>query len=270
MLEEPITKWLQYCRRYYTARTNQHYSMVLGQFKRFVELDGGQFTTQAVEGYVDDLLKRAVRRTANAYLTAVKSFSRWYAEYYHTDNPAAKVKLLKEDEPRQRVLTKEEYERILVVAKGVNKDIIAFLANTGLRKNEFRFLRWENISADQKYVHLQGKGRKQRLVPLNQLCRDILAQYRNGNDSGPIPFTQRYYGREGVYWLCKKLSKETGIERFGPHAIRHFFATRLMRQGVPLAKISKILGHASIKTTEQIYIHWLPKDVLGLTDCLPD
>jgi len=65
-------------------------------------------------------------------------------------------------------------------------------------------------------------------------------------------------------------SNWAGIERFGPHAIRHFFATRLMRQGVPLAKISKILGHASIKTTEQIYIHWLPKDVLGLTDCLSD
>jgi len=52
------------------------------------------------------------------------------------------------------------------------------------------------------------------------------------------------------------------------YAIRHYFATELIRKGVGIYKVSRILGHSSVKTTESIYIHLVPIDLLGLTDCL--
>jgi integrase/recombinase XerD len=58
------------------------------------------------------------------------------------------------------------------------------------------------------------------------------------------------------------------MKKFGSHAIRHYFATELIRKGVNIYKVSKILGHASIKITESIYVHLLPIDLLGITDVL--
>ena len=58
------------------------------------------------------------------------------------------------------------------------------------------------------------------------------------------------------------------MKKFGSHAIRHFFATELIRKGVSIYKVSRILGHAFVKTTESIYVHLMPIDLLGITDVL--
>lgn len=58
------------------------------------------------------------------------------------------------------------------------------------------------------------------------------------------------------------------MKKFGSHAIRHFFATQLIRKGVSIYKVSKILGHSSVKITESCYIHLVPVDLLGITDVL--
>jgi len=265
---EILPKWKGHCNRYFTERTVGHYSMVLRMFKDYLQKDGGLFTAEAVRGFIDDLLLRGRRRTANAYLTALKSFCKWYSREYEQENPTEKVKMLKEDEPNQRILSPEEYQKVLLAAKGIDNDIIVFLANTGLRKTEFRKLDWRNIAPDLSYIKLQGKGRKVRLIPLNSRCKDILNQYPKEDRVGPVELTERYPGIEGIYWLCKKIAKKSGIKGFGPHALRHYFATELMRKSVPLVKISKILGHSSIKTTERIYIHFMPEDFIGLTECL--
>jgi integrase len=70
-------------------------------------------------------------------------------------------------------------------------------------------------------------------------------------------------------WLqCNRIAARLKIRQFGPHAFRHWFATQMILKGVPMAKVSKILGHASVRTTEQIYAHILPDDLAHATDVL--
>jgi len=179
--------------------------------------------------------------------------------------------MLREDPPVQRVLSEDEYQKVLSAAQGISRDIIEFIGNTGLRRGEFLALKWKDVSPDMQFLRIFGKGRKERTVPLNNTCRRILSQYNgNGNGDVDIPFVQRYPSKEGVYWMCRTLYNKTGVPPFGLHALRHYFATKLIKKGVPLIKVSKILGHASIKITELVYIHLTPIDLLGCTDVLDD
>lgn len=68
--------------------------------------------------------------------------------------------------------------------------------------------------------------------------------------------------------VCRNAAVAAGIQMFGPHALRHYFATRLLRRGVPIAYVSKILGHSSIRVTEQFYQHFLPDFLDGRTEIL--
>jgi len=242
--------------------------MVLRQLQSHIEQDGKQLTTEAIEAYLDELLEHSTRRTFNCYLTAIRSFCNWRSERFKVDNPAACIHIIKEDPPRQRVLSEEEYVKVLKHARGMDLDIIEFLANTGLRRDEFRRLTWADIPDGYKFIRLKGKGRKGRVIPLNATCKDILNRYDRVD--GPVQFAQRYPGREGTTWLCKRISRDIDIPRFGPHALRHFFATRLIKAGVSIYKVSKILGHSSVKTTESVYAHLVPQDLLGATDALDE
>lgn len=215
-------------------------------------------TVEHVEHYLDVILKNHTARTANAHLTAIKSFCRWSAEHYDIPNAAAKIRMLTENPPRQRVITEEEYQAVLDVCEDGEADIIKLLANTGLRSSELLSLELSNISPDLKFLRIVGKGRKARTIPLNKTCRKIL--------SNPINFSKN---RNSLYALCKKLSLLAKIPVAGPHSYRHFFATRLIQQGVSLTKVSKILGHADTRTTERIYCHLVAEiDLAGITEVL--
>jgi integrase len=100
-------------------------------------------------------------------------------------------------------------------------------------------------------------------VPLDALCRRILSENR---DHDTILFVERYGGPNTLNRLCERLASLAGLEPFGPHALRHFFVTRMFRAGKPAKIISKIVGHSTLAITEQIYCHLLPEDLIGQTE----
>jgi integrase/recombinase XerD len=226
-------------------------------------------STESIEDFLYDGLDRGwTRRYANVNLTAIKSYCKWLSSREGKINPAEPIRMLREDPPNRRVLSEEEYEKVLLVAQGIDRDIIVFLCNTGLRVTEFNSLKWENIIPDFKSLKVIGKGNKVRTIPLNKKCREILLRHKglNGNGNGKLPITRDT--RYQVTQICKRLAKQADIPKFGPHACRHRFATQLIRRGTSIYKLSKILGHASVKITEQTYIHLVPEDLLGETDIL--
>lgn len=265
-----LTKWFQYCTRNFSPQTVELYKGRLQYFDDFLVKQGRQLSTEAIEDYLDNGLESGwSRRYANVNLTAIKSYCKWLADREGSKNPAKPIRMLKENEPNRRVLSEEEYEKVLSVAQGIDRDIISFLCNTGLRVSEFNSLKWENIAPDVKSLKVIGKGRKVRTVPLNSTCQEILLRYKvNGNGDGKLPITRGT--RFQVTQICTRLAKQANISKFGPHACRHRFATQLIRRGVSIYKVSKILGHASVKITEQTYIHLVPDDLLGETDILDD
>lgn len=260
-----IEDWLHFVERTYTQRTHEHYKMIIRRFFTNIPKILNEISIEHIECYLDELLKHHKRRTANSHLTGIKSFTHWYSDRYNIPNPARAVKMLVEEPPKQRVISPAEYKILLTITEGIEKAIVEFFGNTGLRRGEFLALKSENVSTDQKFIRVFGKGRKQRIVPLNNTCRRILAQYKN---NGELELVSRYPSKEGIYYLCRKLYNKANLEPFGTHALRHYFATEMIRRGVNLYKLSKILGHSSIKITEQIYLHLVPSDLFGITDVL--
>lgn len=269
-LKSQIDEWLSFCDRSYSVATCRVYKCVIGQLYRHIETDGRELSVAAIENFLDSKYRGGgSRREFNHYRNISRSFCNWRQRKYGIESPASSIPKIKEGKSTPRVLSEEEYKFIVdFVGEGMDRDILLFLGNTGCRKEEFRQLKWGDIDKQLKYVRIHGKGDKMRVVPINATVREILQKYQRLADSEALQISARYPGIEGSSWLCRRICRKTGMRKFGSHALRHRFATELIRKGVSIYKVSKILGHSSIKITESIYIHLLPIDLLGITDVL--
>jgi len=274
-------QWLRYNLRH-TASTQGFYEMVITRFVASLPdpvATVDQVHTVHIQNYISSILEAGrLNRTANSQLTAIKSFCRWAAVTYDIANPAAAITMLAEDPPDQRFFENGEHEKVMAAADSVFLQRVLFIQNTGVRATEFSKLVWASVSADGKSLTIEGKGRKRRVVPLNKTCRDVLDELRSPDATRNTPIflsksskksqQGKPVTRHALHQMCAALARKLSMPLFGPHAFRHWFATQLLLNGVPISHVSKLLGHSSIKTTEQIYIHILPPDLAGTTDCL--
>lgn len=256
-MQNKIDNWLEYCHRYYTFRTYRQYHYVLRMFYNFCNTYP---TYNDIVKYSNYMKQRHTNRTINNQLMILRSFCRWQKSENGCDNPLERFRLLPELPPRQRILTEEEYHTILLSCTTFESDIIRFLGNTGLRVSEFLAISPSWISSCKTHLKVLGKGNKERIVPLNRTCLEILSRHPNCH----IAHTHC------IWYICQALARRAGVPGFGPHALRHMFATRMIRAGVPILQVSQILGHSSVLITQKIYVHLLPADYIGVTDRLPD
>ena len=243
----------------HTPRTQVHYEFVIYRFIK--GLPKTVLRIQHLEPYhIREYLYRKrdagfKNRTLNAHLTAIKSFCRFFSDRYKISNPAGEVKMLEEDPPKARFLEPNEYEQLLDMAEPLARDRIIFLANTGLRASEFASLSPDSLSPQASAITITGKGRKRRTIPLNKSAKEVLPRLVTATPN--------------AQWLqFSRLAKRAKLKSFGPHSLRHFFATQLLLKGKPLILVSKLLGHKSTSTTERCYAHILASDLAGSTDVL--
>ena len=157
-----IEEWLKFCRMSYSAATCSMYESTIYQFQKY---NGQVFSTRAVEDFLNmKFTKGLSRRGYNTYLCTLRSFSTWRQKQYRTKSPVHNISFIREDPPRQRVLSEEEYQLCLKHTTGYDHDIFKFIGNTGLRKSEFINLSWNDIDTDLKYMRIVGKGRKIRVM----------------------------------------------------------------------------------------------------------
>ncbi len=257
-IAEVLDDFLRFNQRL-TKRTQGHYKFVLSRFveslpEKVVWIE--QINPSHIREYLSRMLDAGCKnRTCNANLTAIKSFCRYLHENYDIPNAAEKVRMFKEDPAAARFLTKEEYYKVLEIAPPLARDRIEFLVNTGLRANEFANLDADCVDEEVTVLTVVGKGRRQRSIPLNAKARELWPRIE--------PAT-----KNALYLQFSRLAKRAGIESFGPHALRHYFATELLLAGVPMIKVSLLMGHASVNTTQACYAHILPEDLQGVTDAL--
>ena len=149
-----------------------------------------------------------------------------------------------------------------------DRALIEVLYATGLRVSELVGLRTTDLHLDRGYLQCQGKGSKQRLVPLGQQAvgwvSRHLAEARPrllGARESPWLFVNARGGgrltRGGFWKLLKMYGAQAGVRSaLSPHVLRHSFATHLLERGADLRAIQAMLGHADLSTT-QIYTHVL-------------
>lgn len=169
------------------------------------------------------------------------------------------------------VLTVEEIDRMIEALPADkaetprNHAIIETLYGSGVRVSELVEMRLSRVSLDDELVIVEGKGSKQRMVPLSpeavRLIRAYLPQRERLNvraDSRDILFLNRRGAkltRNMVFYIVRDLAALAGIAKtVSPHTLRHSFATHLLEGGANLRAIQEMLGHESVKTTE-IYVH---------------
>ncbi|MDZ4666508.1 MAG: site-specific tyrosine recombinase XerD [bacterium] len=147
-----------------------------------------------------------------------------------------------------------------------NKAIVETMFSCGLRVSEATDLRISNISFEEQYIKVTGKGNKERLVPISLSALNIIDLYlkevrvhqipKPGNND--ILFLNRRAGklsRQMIFYILKDLAHLAGIQKdISPHTLRHSFATSLVEAGADLRAVQQMLGHESITTTE-IYTH---------------
>lgn len=169
------------------------------------------------------------------------------------------------------VLSVEEIDRMIaMIPPGKeetlrNTNIIELLYGSGLRVSELTEARISRLHLDEGFLLVEGKGSKQRLVPLSPtaviLLREYLAERALKNikpDASDTIFLSRLgrgMSRVMVFYIIRDLAAMAGItKKVSPHTLRHSFATHLLEGGASLRAIQELLGHESITTTE-IYVH---------------
>jgi integrase/recombinase XerC len=200
--------------------------------------------------------------TYNVKLVALKSFFRWAAQYCEIPDYTKSLKQLKTGQQKQRVLTDAEFDKIRS-ADGQTRDICVFLANTGLRIAEFCNLQKSNYDLNRRLLTVCGKGSKVREIPLNKTALEILLKY-----NGDIHLLKsKRLDRWKIRYLFDKFAAKIGIAHFNPHALRHYFITKLLDRGAKIEKVAILAGHSKIETTFR-YFHI--SDSLSSLTCLLD
>ena len=142
-----------------------------------------------------------------------------------------------------------------------NRTILDFLYSTGSRVSEVINVNLSDIDTKDSFVRLEGKGSKQRIVPLGSLLIDNLIDYMNIRDSNMNFESNRLFlsksfkklDRTAVFRLIKSTGIKLGLSKdLHPHILRHSAATHMLEGGCDLRTVQEFLGHSSVSTT-QIY-----------------
>jgi integrase/recombinase XerD len=273
--------------RNYSQSTLRSQYYVLRRFSGYLKLNGREDLRDVSEkdytGFMEYLesarigktgagLKPAARRHYSENLKA--SFKILDEEEMIIHNPFSEIGSIRvENKISDKVLTEEEMREFMdsvdesTLTGARDRTILELFYGTGIRLKELLALELSDYLEEEKMLFIrQGKGKKDRILPLGERINDILRNYIRKirpefscrKRKTRIIFLNRQGGRMSrcsVHVLFRELSKKcmfTG-KTVTPHIIRHSFATHLIRAGADVREVQLLLGHACIDSTE-IYL----------------
>ena len=211
-------------------------------------------------------------RSQARIMSGIKSFFHFLVMAdYREDDPSELLEGPKIGFKLPEVLTVEEIDTIISTVDMSKKEgqrnraILETLYSCGLRVSELCNLKLSELYFDEGFIKVEGKGSKQRLVPISPRAIKEIKYWLLDRNLGKIKkgfedyvFLARWgnsISRIMVFHLIKELAEKAGITKnISPHTFRHSFATHLLEGGANLRAIQSMLGHESIATTE-IYTH---------------
>ncbi|MDD4178864.1 MAG: site-specific integrase [Candidatus Margulisbacteria bacterium] len=173
-----------------------------------------------------------------------------------------KISKLKVDKKRPQFYTEEEIARILTKASPFVRDYVLVLLHTGLREGELKRLKWADVDCINRQIYVElSKSHKFRTIPMNDALYDHLIDLYRRKKEHQVYVFELNEGKpvSDFSHRLKKLLKRLGIEGH-LHKLRHTFASRLVQKGVAIYEVQKLLGHASVQTT-QVYAHVRMEDL---------
>jgi len=258
--------------------TIDNYTRDLKKLQGFLEESNGypsplKITKDDVQAFIYFLAKEVKPRSQARIISGLKGFFSYLIfEDYREDNPMDLIEPPKVGRKLPDTLSVDEVDAIigaidLSKPQGErNRAMLETLYACGLRVSELISLKLSDLYFEEGFISVQGKGNKQRFVPISAhtqkyitlYCSEVRIHNEPQPDSVDIVFLNRrgkYLTRAMVFTIIKNLVQEAGIKKIiSPHTFRHSFATHLLKNGADLRSIQLMLGHESITTTE-IYTH---------------
>ena len=257
----------------------ESYERDLQQYHQYLKTELKLKTIRNVTlGHIRSFVRKLSNRglAANSIKRAVSSIRTYHnflsAEGHMKDNPAQLLDTPKIPRKLPNVLTIQEIDKILGIipenAPMAQRDLAIFemMYSCGLRVTELCDFKTSDILWDSEMIRVQGKGSKQRFVPIGPIARENLKNYLNHErntlaDKNPnvaevfLSRNGRKLTRMMIWVLLKKWTESAEVKKeVSPHTLRHSFATHLLEGGADLRSVQEMLGHRDITTT-QIYTH---------------
>ncbi len=276
--EKIIIKYKQYLKleKSLSENTVQAYLTDLDKLFAFLTIENigyTEVTLQDLENFSAGLHDIGIHPRSQArILSGVRSFYRFLLlDDYIDQDPSELLESPQIGQHLPDVLTVEEIDNLIgsidrSTREGQrNRAILETLYSCGLRVSELCNLKISDLYLDENFIKVEGKGSKQRLVPISPKAVNEIRNYFIDRNQGLIKpgyedfvFISRFgknISRIMVFHIIKELAELTGLKKaISPHTFRHSFATHLLEGGANLRAIQCMLGHESIGTTE-IYTH---------------
>jgi integrase/recombinase XerC len=265
------------------VNTVQAYQSDLEQSIDFFEKKGcvtfHDVTTDLVKEFLYHLRMtlQVSARSSSRKLSALKSLSKYAQKYHGVHDFTFNVAFPKLEKKLPQFLTEDQVMQLFQAAKqdqsasGKRNHVMIALAYVcGVRVSELVQLTRTHINFDDRLVCVDGKGGKQRMVPLPQSVVDLLQDYLH--TSQPYLFkkmtidsdylfptlyanTIKPMTRQGFWIILKDIVGQAGLsENISPHVLRHSIATHLLKKGANLRLLQMALGHEFLETV-QVYTH---------------
>lgn len=273
-----IRKYMQYLKleKALAGNTQEAYMQDLEKLLNFLKAENIDFrkcTYENLQQFSAELHDIGIHARSQArIISGIHSFYRFLLlnNYIETD-PSELLETPKIGLHLPEVLTVEEIDRIIETvdmdkAEGQrNRAILETLYSCGLRVSELCNLKMSDLYFTEGFVKVEGKGSKQRIVPISQRAIKEIRYWLIDRQAWRVKpgyedyvFLARWgkgISRIMIFHLIKELADKAGItKKISPHTFRHSFATHLLEGGANLRAIQAMLGHESITTTE-IYTH---------------
>ncbi len=262
-----------------SSQTIRSYRSDLKDFENFLQREEVQSVkevdAEVVHRYFSELQEEDYRNSSiGRKLGALRTFFDMLVEVDEQldQNPTRKMDYPRLTERLPNYLTEEEMESLLdapdvsTLTGQRNRAIVEILYSTGLRAIELHLLNVEHVDQVGGTVRVQGKGDKERVVPIGKIAIDVMQSYlrtwkKEGRiqsvTSGPLIYNKfgNRLSTRGIRRAVSSVAEKAGLsEEVSPHTIRHSFATHMLQNGADLRTLQEMLGHENLQTTE-IYTH---------------
>ena len=273
MIKEYIDEFLRYLLidKNYSSNTIESYKNDLLKLSHFVNKDIKSIDVDDLKKYIKSLSNSLEEKSLSRNISCIKSFYKFLIiNKIVNNNPSDALYLPKTKKSLPKVLSEEDVLKLLDIELKDsfdyrNKAMLEVMYASGIRVSELVNLKLQDVDLSDEVIRINGKGSKQRIVPLGEYATLALKEYINNYRSTMLKKYNTDYiflnnhgnviTRQGFFKIIKEIASKKGInEDISPHTLRHSFASHLLKYGADLRTIQELLGHSDITTT-QIYTH---------------
>lgn len=275
-----VDSFLEYIR--YEKGLSDHtlaaYRRDLVQFHQFLQSqkrsqDPREISKQDIMRFLSSQLDQgASHATIARKLSTLKTYYKFLIlEGHCQNNPTIDLETPKIKRKLPVVLSIDEVDKLMEQPQVTNplglrdRAMLELMYGTGVRVSELLSLQIEDVNLMAGFLRCFGKGRKERIVPINHTSVEWVQRYlargrslilkRPGERTLFLNVRGNAMSRQGFFKILQAYADQANLQKeVTPHTMRHSFATHLLENGADLRAVQEMLGHADISTT-QIYTH---------------